>query len=131
MLVNIDTRSGVPIYRQVFDQVKGLILTGQLASGSQVPSVRDLAASLKVNPMTVSKAYSMLAREDLLENRRGVGLFVVGLTDREHRRHSIRLLEDAVKNAALSAVQLGVSKKEALDLFAKFHDRFNSKGRGK
>lgn len=131
MLINLDTRTGVPIYRQVVDQVKGQILTGQLPSGDQVPSVRDLAASLKINPMTVSKAYSMLVREDLLENRRGVGLFVVGLTDRQHRRHSLRLLESAVKNAAVSAVQLGLSKKEALDLFAKFHDRFNSKGRRK
>ncbi len=82
MLVEIDTHSGVPIYRQVIEQIRRQIMTGQLAEGGQLPTVRDLAKRLKVNPMTVSKAYSLLEIEGLVERRRGVGLFVAKLDRR-------------------------------------------------
>ncbi len=76
MILQIDTHGGVPIYRQIMDQVRQLILTGQLLEGDRVEQVRSLAARVKVNPMTVSKAYGYLEQEGLIERRRGVGLFV-------------------------------------------------------
>src|SRR5258708_1298253 len=60
----------------ILEQLKNQILSGQLASGTQLTSVRDLSAHLKVNPMTVSKVYSMLETEGLVERRPGIGLFV-------------------------------------------------------
>lgn len=68
--------SGVPIYRQFMDQVRARIATGRLGPGQFLPSIRDVAAQLAVNPMTVSKAYSLLERDGLLELVRGQGMRV-------------------------------------------------------
>jgi GntR family transcriptional regulator len=127
VLIDINTRSGVPIYRQIFEQVRRQILTGRAEPGSQLPSVRDLGAELKVNPMTVSKAYAMLERDGLVEKRRGIGLFVAERGQRDQDRSRLSLLEATLKDAAISAVQLGVPKKQAADLFAKLYTQFNSR----
>jgi GntR family transcriptional regulator len=68
--------SGVPIYRQLVEQVRRLIAGGQLLPGSELPSVREIALAHAVNPMTVSKAYSLLEAEGLLERRRGRAMAV-------------------------------------------------------
>jgi GntR family transcriptional regulator len=67
---------GQPIYRQIRDQVVAMILDGQLKEGDPVPSVRNVAAESRVNPLTVLKAYQALADAGLLETRRGLGMFV-------------------------------------------------------
>jgi GntR family transcriptional regulator len=68
--------SGVPIYRQIMDQARTLIAGGKLVSGDLLPSVRQMAAELQVNMMTVSKAYSRLEAEGVLERVRGKGMRV-------------------------------------------------------
>jgi len=68
--------SGVPIYRQLIDQVRAQIATGRLTAGDFLPSVRQVAADLAVNPMTVSKAYSLLERDGVVELVRGQGMCV-------------------------------------------------------
>lgn len=70
----IVTTSGVPIYRQIQDQVKTLVATGRFKPGEFLPSVRQVASDLEVNPMTVSKAYSTLEAEGVLEYVRGTGM---------------------------------------------------------
>ena len=72
----IHPSSGVPIYRQLMDQLRGAIAQGRLPPGSLVPSVRQLAEQLEVNMMTVSKAYARLEAEGVLERDRGVGMRV-------------------------------------------------------
>ena len=72
----ISTSSGVPIYRQIIDQVKTQIATGRLEAGIFMPSVRQVAEELEINPMTVSKAYSLLEKENVLEFVRGQGMVV-------------------------------------------------------
>ena len=66
----------VPIYRQLRDRVVAMILDGELKEGEAVPSVRQVAVDFQINPLTVSKSYQELVDEDLLEKRRGLGLFV-------------------------------------------------------
>ena len=66
----------VPIYRQLRDRVVAMILDGELKQGEAVPSVRQVAVDYQINPLTVSKAYQELVDENLLEKRRGLGLFV-------------------------------------------------------
>ena len=63
--------SGIPIYRQLVEQVRRLIAGGELPPGAELPSVRDLAVQYAVNPMTISKAYALLETEGLLERNRG------------------------------------------------------------
>jgi GntR family transcriptional regulator len=129
MLVEIDTHSGVPIYRQVIEQIRRQIMTGQLGEGGQLPTVRDLAGRLKVNPMTVSKAYSLLEIEGLVERRRGVGLFVAKLSKRQKERITKEMLEGIVKKAAITAVQLGVSEQEVKEVLLKLYRQYDKKRR--
>ena len=73
---SLNAVSGTPIYRQLVDQTSQLVASGQLAVGEQLPSVRAVAAELGVNPMTVSKAYSLLERDGVILRRRGLGMVV-------------------------------------------------------
>ena len=129
MLVEIDTHSGVPIYRQVIEQIRRQIMTGRLAEGVQLPTVRDLAGRLKVNPMTVSKAYSLLEIADLVERRRGVGLFVAKLSRRQKERITKEMLEGIVRKAAITAVQLGVNEQEVKEVLLKLYRQYDKKRR--
>lgn len=72
----IDYSAGVPIYRQIIDQIRFGIATGQLKIGEQLPTVRALAVELKVNLNTVSKAYKELEIREILETQQGTGTFV-------------------------------------------------------
>lgn len=72
----IQPNSGVPIYRQLMDQVRALVASRQLAAGAMLPSIRQLATDLEVNMMTVSKAYARLEADGLLERVRGTGMRV-------------------------------------------------------
>ena len=65
-----------PIYLQLKDQIKDMILAGDIAEGEALPSVRQVAIDYKVNPITVSKSYQILVDEQLVEKRRGLGMFV-------------------------------------------------------
>ena len=126
MLIDIDVHGGVPIYRQVIEQVRRLIMTGQMAEGDQVESVNKLSSRLKVNPMTISKAYSFLVQEGLLERRRGVGLFVARLKSDTKKDLKSSVLGEALRKAASLAVQMDVSEEEATGLFGKHFNKIKS-----
>lgn len=108
--------SGVPIYRQLVDQVYALLAGGNLAEGNLLPSVRRVARAASVNPMTVSKAYSLLESQGVVERVRGQGMRVakpqaVGSTD-ERKEQFRQLLEPAMHRAR----QLGLSDKQILEV---------------
>ncbi len=116
MLLHIDAHSGVPIYRQIMDQVRREILSGSAAPGRQLPAVRQLAGQLKVNPMTVSKAYAYLELEGLLERRRGVGLFVAQVEPSEKEATQREILSEQIKQVVLQAKAFGMEEVELLEL---------------
>lgn len=68
----------IPIYIQIMDEIKRWIIAGELKPGDKVPSVRELADSLKVNPNTIVRAFQELEREGITETRRGMGTFITG-----------------------------------------------------
>ena len=115
--LRIDPRDARPIWRQIEENVQHLVARGALPAGAPVPSVRDLARELQVNPATVSKAYQRLTDAGVLAVRRGEGTFVSEapplLSD---SRRNGRLREEAVRYASL-AVTLGASREEALATF--------------
>jgi len=131
MLFEIDLHGGVPIYRQVMEQVRRQVLTGELAEGQQLESVRDLAGQLKVNPMTISKAYSLMESEGLVERRRGVGLFVVKMRQGQKEKSKRRMLEEVLKKAAVTAVQLEVTEEEVLKEMIKAYREYDLRKRRK
>ena len=126
MLLQIDHHSGQPIYRQVIEQIRRQIVAGQLHAGEQLPSVRDLASQLRVNPMTVSKAYSLLEKEGLLDRRRGVGLFVAELGRDKASRTRADMLEAALTRAVVTAIQLGISQERARDMLMRLYQKYDS-----
>lgn len=129
MLLEIDHHSGVPIYRQVIDQVRRQIMAGQVGEGQQLDSVRELAGRLRVNPMTVSKAYTLLEIEGLVERRRGIGLFVARLQERQKDKTRTILLEEILKKAAVMAVQFEISEEEASQMLVDLYRRYDSRTR--
>lgn len=106
--LQLDPRSGVPAYRQLMDQVKYYIAGGTLRPGDQLPSIRELASALAVNPTTVVRVYTELAREGVLEMRHGKGAYVaaqsVGLAPAEQEQ----ALRRSARQLALEASQLGI-----------------------
>ena len=115
-LFSIATGSTEPIYQQLISQVRRLIAGGYLAPGDAMPSVRDIARTLALNTLTVSKAYSLLEREGLLERRRGLGMWIADIG-----AHNISartdLLRPILERAAIEALQLEIDNKTALHLF--------------
>jgi GntR family transcriptional regulator len=117
MLIVVDPSSGVPVYRQLMDQVKFLVASAVLRPGDELPSTRTLSAQLGVNPMTISKAYSYLERDGVVERRPGRPLVVRELDDvqiKESKGHQVR---ESLRSTATMVDQLGMSKKEALEIF--------------
>lgn len=129
MLLQIDHHSGQPIFRQVIDQIRRQVMAEQLCEGEQLPSVRDLAAQLRVNPMTISKAYGLLEMEGILERRRGVGLFVAAIARDKAGRTKADMLEEALTKAVVTAIQLGIPEEKARDLLTRLYQKYNSRMR--
>ena len=75
-LFSLNVSSGIPIYRQLIDQIKQAVRMGLLSTNEQLPSVRVLAKALQINPMTISKAFAQLELEGVLIRKRGVGMLV-------------------------------------------------------
>ena len=74
--IHLDVKSGVPFYRQIIDQVKAALATGSLTPGDRLPTVRQLAVDLSINPNTVSRAYTELELTGLVETQMGSGTYV-------------------------------------------------------
>jgi GntR family transcriptional regulator len=76
MFLPVDPSSGLPVYRQIIDQVRRMVVAGRLQPGERLPSIRELALKLGINPLTVGRAYGDLEREGVIEMRRGLGMYV-------------------------------------------------------
>lgn len=123
MLVRVDPLSGVPVYRQIMDQVKLQVASGVLAPGAELPSTRSLSSELGVNPMTVSKAYGLLEQEGILERRPGLPSVVARQPEDQVRRRREEQMLRALAPAAVVARQLGLGTEEALALFRRKLDQ--------
>ena len=119
-MFTLNPHSGVPIYRQLLDQVRRMVASGQLQPGAVLPSVRELALAHAVNPMTISKAYGLLEAEGLLERNRGKPMTVatqvptgVQLTRR------LAQLDPQLDQVVLAARQLQLSEAELIKALRK------------
>ncbi|MCX7176909.1 MAG: GntR family transcriptional regulator [Proteobacteria bacterium] len=117
MLFDINPSAAVPIYRQIIDQVRRMVAGGLLKPGDELPSVRSVAAQHAVNPMTVSKAYSLLEAEGLAMRQRGVGMVIAQRQPVRELPDRLELLRPSLQAAAQHARQLEIPMRDALALF--------------
>ena len=116
----LDLHSGVPVYRQIIDQVMGGIAAGALVGGDQLPTVRQVAVDLSINPNTVVRAYRELEIRSVLETQQGTGTFIsyqkVKRDDVERRRQLDQLVSEFVSRAGSAGFTIE-------DLLEQLHDR--------
>ena len=108
--------SGLPIYRQIMDQVSALIAGGRLVPGDLLPSVRQLGAELQVNMMTISKAYARLEAEGVIERVRGRGMRVRPPSARGSLADRRRELRPLVQQAVIRARQLQLDDRQIVEI---------------
>ena len=123
MYLSIDHNAGIPISAQIAEQITYQVVSGILAPGTKIPSVRGLAADLKLNPTTVARVYQQLETEGIIETQRGRGTFIathrVAFADEEKRRR----LAPLIRNLVLEAGKLGVCYD---DLIQRIHDEIDA-----
>lgn len=108
--LHLDLHTGVPVYRQIIDQVRGAVASGALSAGHQLPTVRQLAVDLEINPNTVVRAYRELELTGLLETHQGTGTFIsakkLARADAERERQLCQIATDVVSRAGAAGFTL-------------------------
>lgn len=119
-LLTVQPASAEPIYRQIVEQLRRLIASGQLATGDLLPSVREVAAFHAINPMTVSRAYSMAEADGLLERLRGKGMAVAATArPTQTQTQRLALLEPQLQALARHARELELPAEPVLRRLAR------------
>lgn len=122
-LMHADWTNDQPIYRQLREQVQGLILNGTFKEGEALPSVRQVSSELRLNHLTVAKAYQELVDLGVLEMRRGLGMFVVdGAQEKMNSYEQDRFLSVELPQLLARLKQLGISKKRLMDRLKQLED---------
>lgn len=112
---HLDLHSGVPVYRQLIDQVRGGIASGSLIAGDQLPTVRQLAVDLAINPNTVARAYRELELGGLLETHQGTGTFISAQKPRRSEAERERQLNQIVSDFIARAGAAGFTVDDLLE----------------
>jgi len=123
---NLDLASGVPVYRQMIDQVQAGIATGSLAPGYQLPTVRQVAVDLAINPNTVLRAYRELEIRGVLETQQGTGTFISHRRVRPDHAERERQLEQLVSEFVARAGASGFTLQDAVEVLL---DRYPALGK--
>ena len=126
MDIIISNSSGVPIYEQIEEQIKSQIMTGELAAGDALPSMRVLAKDLKISVITTKRAFEELERDGFIESVVGKGSFVKGINNEIMRECMLRDIEDSLEKAVDKAVlgKIGLDEmKEMLTVI--FEEKYN------
>ena len=118
MDIIISNSSGRPIYEQITDQIKAAIVTGQLAEGEQLPSIRALANSLRVSAITTKRAYADLEAAGLIETVQGKGTYVAGGNTELIREEQLRQVEAHMARAVDAGRAMGLTDDELTEMFA-------------
>jgi len=119
MFNSIDPKSAVPIYLQIIGQIRRQVAAGLLAPGDQLPSVRDLASQLLINPNTAARVYRDLERDGLIETRRGQGTYISPTAAALAEPERARIVSERLKETIDEARGLGLSDGAILNLCQK------------
>lgn len=125
MHFNIDNASERPVYRQLIDQIKYDIAKGRLIKDEKLPTVRQLAGQLAINPNTIAKAYRQLEQEGIIVTKAGSGAFVANLDSNLSKAVKKRLICEQLERIAVEAFHMQIDKKTLLEWFDNTVDKFN------
>jgi len=123
MQFQLDVKSGVPFYRQVIDQVKSAIASGQVEAGDRLPTVRQMAVDLSINPNTVSRAYTELELTGLVETQMGSGTFIGYQEVKQDEVERQRMLDQICQELLSRASTYGFSLDDIMGNLAQRKDR--------
>ncbi len=121
MQLHLSPRDGVPIYRQIVNQVKYLVAAGRLAPGEELPPIRTLAEQLVINPNTVARAYLELERAGIVSKRHGSGTYVSDAGSPLKRAERLKLVTERADALLAEARHLEVALDELLELIRQRH----------
>jgi GntR family transcriptional regulator len=117
MEIQVDFESGVPIYMQLVDRIKQMVASGQLQPGQQLPTMRQLAADLRINFNTVGRAYTLLDQEGVISTQQGRGTFIASrLNEEQIQRMRLAKLRSMIGQIVQEALVLGYSPQEINDV---------------
>jgi GntR family transcriptional regulator len=117
----LDANSGVPVYRQLIDQVQGAIASGTLRAGDQLPTVRLVAVELAINPNTVLRAYREMEIRGILDTQQGTGTFVAARPPETTPEEKARTLAQLVREFAARAGAAGLTLNEVIEELRSLH----------
>lgn len=123
-LINIDSRSSKPIYEQIIEKIKENIIKGILKPGDKLPSVRELASIITINPNTISKAYNELERMKAIEVIRGKGTFVAENFKPVMDEEKLKEIKDHMKKIIIEAHYIGVDKDKLINIMNEIYSEF-------
>jgi len=127
MQLHISPRDGVPIYRQIVNQVKQLVGSGRLAAGEELPPIRTLAEQLVINPNTVARAYAELEHAGIVNKRHGSGTYVSENGSPLKRAERLKILTQRAEALVIEARHLEIELGEVLELVRERHRGLQSK----
>ena len=122
-MLQLDLKSRKSIYEQVMDQLKEQIMTGQMATGEKLPSVRELSKSITVNPNTVQKAYRALERQGYVYTTSGVGTFVADRSEIHAALPALQKAQENLDDAFRQLLFLGIGYEKAKNLTMQIIER--------
>jgi len=125
MQIRIDNASNRPVYQQIIDQVKRDIALGRLIKDEKLPTVRQLARQLAINPNTIAKAYRQLESEGIIVTKPGSGAFIANLDSSLSKAVRKRLLSDELERIAVEAFHMQIDRQTLLELFNNAVEKLN------
>ena len=125
MQIRIDNASGRPVYQQIVDHIKRDIALGRLIKDQKLPTVRQLAAQLAINPNTIAKAYRQLEREGIIVTRPGAGAYVANLDSNLSRAVKKRLISEELERITVDAFHMQIDKQTLMQWLSNAIERFN------
>jgi GntR family transcriptional regulator len=117
MLIRIETTSGAPIWQQIVGQVTRQVMSGNIPSGERLPTVRELASQLRINPNTVARAYQDLERDGVVETRRGAGTFICDVRGAKAPAELKHIIEQRLSDVIVEALHLNIGLDELRSIF--------------
>ncbi len=125
MQFRIDHASDRPVYRQIMDQIKRDIALGRLIKNEKLPTVRQLAGQIAINPNTIAKAYRQLEQEGIIVTKAGAGAFVANLDSNLSRSVRKKLISEELERIAVEAYHMQIDSQTLLEWFNNAVVKFN------